>query len=138
ARLTAGPVRVRPRRRRGEGRVTAVFSPPPPDRLYLPIDPDDDRPTVAAQRDDPGSLLNQVRRLLALRKAHPQLGSSGSVDVLNTGYPFVYTRGGTRLVVTNPRREAARFDVSAPPADGALALRGVEGHGGAIAGRELR
>ena len=94
-----------------DGTANAGFSTAPADRLYLPIDPDPDRPTVAAQRADEGSLLHHVRRLITLRKAHPALGARGSVAVLNVGYPFVYVRGGTHLVVINPRREPARFDL---------------------------
>lgn len=128
----------------------AGFSAAAADRLYLPIDPDGDRPTVEAQRADDDSLLNQVRRLIALRKATPQFGAHASVEVLNSGYPFVYTRGGTHLVVANPRREAARFDASvlaraasgggsgAGSASGELELRGLEVHGVTIAGHELQ
>jgi glycosidase len=91
--------------------ANAGFSTAPADRLYLPIDPDPGRPNVAAQRAAEGSLLHQVHRLIALRKAHPALGARGSVEVLNVGYPFVYVRGGTHLVVVNPRRAPARFDL---------------------------
>jgi maltose alpha-D-glucosyltransferase/alpha-amylase len=117
----------------------AGFSAAPADRLYLPIDPDRNRPTVAAQRDDEGSLLNQVRRLIALRAAHPPLGSGGEVGVLNTGYPFVYTRGGgTHLIVVNPRREPASFDASELARGGALELRGLEVRGVTAEGARLR
>jgi maltose alpha-D-glucosyltransferase/alpha-amylase len=91
--------------------ANAGFSTAPADRLYLPVDPGPGRPNVAAQRADEGSLLHQIRRLIALRKAHPPLGARGPVEVLNAGYPFVYVRGGTHLVVINPRREPARFDL---------------------------
>ena len=67
------------------------------------------RPDVAAQRADETSLLHQVRRLIALRKQVPALRTGGPVDVLNAGYPLVYVRGGTHLVVINPRREPASF-----------------------------
>jgi len=118
----------------------AGFSTAPPERLYLPIDPDEDRPTVAAQREDENSLLSQVRKLIALRAAHPALGAGGTVDVLHTGYPFVYTRGGNHLIVTNPRREPARFDISGlagAAADSAPQLRTLAGHGVRVAGREV-
>ena len=36
-----------------DARPNAGFSTAPADRLYLPQDPAPDRPTVAAQRDDP-------------------------------------------------------------------------------------
>ena len=116
----------------------AGFSTAPADELYLPIDPDEDRPTVAAQRGDDGSLLNQVRRLIKLRNQQPALGSGGSVDVLSTGYPFVYTRGGTHLVVTNPRREAAEFDAAELMRGGELELRGLEVHAVTVKGTWLR
>jgi len=118
----------------------AGFSTAPPERLYLPIDPDEDRPTVAAQREDENSLLGQVRKLIALRAAHPALGAGGTVDVLHTGYPFVYTRGGNHLIVTNPRREPARFDISGlagAAAGSAPQLRTLAGHGVRIAGRDV-
>jgi glycosidase len=124
----------------------AGFSTAPADRLYLPIDPDPDRPTVAAQRADERSLLNLVRRLIALRRATPALGTSGSVEVLNEGYPFVYLRGGTHLVVVNPRRTPAdaplpegtgrpRWLEAAGVAAGAASVQ-IEGFGYGVAALE--
>ena len=78
---------------------------------YLPIDPDPGRPTVAAQEQDPRSTLNLVRRLVALRKATPALGSRAGTRVLHEGYPFAYVRGDTHLVVVNPRRDPATLDL---------------------------
>ena len=80
-------------------------------RAYLPIDPDPGRPTVAAQERDPGSTLNLVRRLVALRKATPALGARAGTRVLHEGYPFAYVRGDTHLVVVNPRRDPATLDL---------------------------
>ncbi|HEY1177341.1 MAG TPA: alpha-amylase family glycosyl hydrolase [Phytomonospora sp.] len=91
----------------------AGFSTAAPEALYLPVDPDPDRPTVAAQREDEGSVLHLVRRLIALRKAHPELGPAGEVEILSTGYPFAYIRGGRFLVVVNPGRDAVALDVPA-------------------------
>ena len=90
----------------------AGFSDAEPDLLCLPQDSDPDRPTVAAQLDDPHSLLHTVRRLLALRAAHPALGVGSDQQVLSRDYPLAYTRGGTHLVVANPRREPASVAVS--------------------------
>jgi len=87
----------------------AGFSSAPADALYLPVDPEPGRPTVAAQRASQGSLLHQVRRLIALRRHVPALRTWGGVEVLHAGYPLVYLRGGTHLVVINPRREPASF-----------------------------
>ena len=96
-----------------DGGPNAGFSDAPADRLYLPQDPDPGRPTVEAQRDDPGSVLNLVRRLIKLRRETPALGTGAETDVLTRDYPFVYVRGGTHLVVVNPRREPARAEVAA-------------------------
>jgi len=80
----------------------AGFSAAPAARLYLPVDPDPARPTVAGQRADQDSLLRTVRELIALRRAHPELGPGGSLEILSDGYPLVYLRGGRFLVVVNP------------------------------------
>ncbi len=85
----------------------AGFSTAEASRLYLPIDPDPARPTVAAQDHDPDSTLHLVRRLVALRRATPALGGRATTRVLHEGYPFAYLRGETHLVVVNPRREPA-------------------------------
>jgi maltose alpha-D-glucosyltransferase/alpha-amylase len=114
--------------------LNAGFSTAPADQLYLPIDPDPARPTVAAQRADEGSLLHLVRRLIALRKATPALGPDGSLDVLHEGYPLVYTRGGTHLVVVNPRRAPA-----AAPLPAGLTVRDVhEVSGVVVQGGEVK
>lgn len=103
----------------------AGFSTADPSKLYLPIDPEPGRPTVAAQENDPGSVLTLVRELSALRRATPALRYRATAEVLSEGYPFAYVRGGTHLVVVNPRREAAPF--SLPPAT-LLWGQGVEEH----------
>ncbi|WUS99855.1 alpha-amylase family glycosyl hydrolase [Streptomyces sp. NBC_00708] len=110
----------------------AGFSTAPADALYLPVDPDPGRPTVAAQRADEDSLLHLVRRLITLRRATPELGSGGSTEVLHDGYPLVYVRGGRYLVVVNPRSEAAE---TAAPAGRATA---VEARGVTVAEGRIR
>jgi maltose alpha-D-glucosyltransferase/alpha-amylase len=109
----------------------AGFSTAPRDRFYLPLDPDPDRPSVAAQEQDSDSLLNQVRRLIALRKQIPALSTGGTVEVLGDGYPFAYVRGGTHLVVVNPGSKAASLD--APDLSGA---RPLAGYGGVVLASE--
>ncbi len=86
----------------------AGFSTAPAGQLYLPVDPEADRPTVAGQQDDSQSLLNLVRGLVQLRKQHPALGATGDFEVIYAEagrYPFVYKRScgdETLLVVVNP------------------------------------
>ena len=108
----------------------AGFSDAAVDRIYLPQDPEPYRPTVAAQLSDPGSLLHIVRRLLALRAATPALGAGSDQEVLVRDYPFTYVRGGTHLVVVNPRRELASAEV--PELAGRTAGR-LDGSGAEVA-----
>jgi maltose alpha-D-glucosyltransferase/alpha-amylase len=88
--------------------TNAGFSTAPVDKLYLPVDPAGDRPTVAAQLADPASSLNVTRSLIALRKAHPALGASGEFETVVVppgSWPFVYRRakdGEEILVALNP------------------------------------
>jgi maltose alpha-D-glucosyltransferase/alpha-amylase len=90
----------------------AGFSTAAPEALYLPLDPDPDRPTVAAQEASPDSLLHFVRRLIALRKARPALGSDGAFTLLNPKdqpYPMLCLReldGEACLVALNPSEQS--------------------------------
>lgn len=127
----------------GPGR-NAGFSAARAERLYLPLDPRPGRPTVAAQERDPSSLLNRVRRLAALRRAHPALGAKGDFQPLfarKRRYPFVFLRRSGReriLVALNPAGREARAAFPAP-----AGLRGaslLEGRGDVrlrAAGRSL-
>ena len=69
---------------------------------WLPLAPDAARVNVAAQRDDPDSLLNLTRRLLALRREHPtlQAGDFESFGPTPEGaYAFRRVLDGNRLTV---------------------------------------
>ena len=55
-----------------DGGPNAGFCPPGREP-WLPLVPDAAARSVAAQRDDPGSLLSLYRRLLALRRSEPDL-----------------------------------------------------------------
>ncbi|MFI2370679.1 alpha-amylase family glycosyl hydrolase [Streptomyces sp. NPDC018833] len=105
----------------------AGFSAAPAEDLYLPLDPDHARPSVAAQRADDASLLNLVRRLIALRRGSPELGPFGSVEIVHTGYPFVHVRGDRYLVIVNPGAAPAAITLDESRVAGARALeaRGI-------------
>jgi maltose alpha-D-glucosyltransferase/alpha-amylase len=77
-----------------DGGPNAGFSTAPAGALYLPVDPDPDRPTVAAARADPDSLLHHVRRLVRLRRETPALGPAAPVRVLHRDYPGRQPPGG--------------------------------------------
>ena len=91
---------------------SAGFSSADPDALYLPLDPDPCRPTVAAQQMDEGSLWHTVRRLIRFRRSVPALQNRGEIRFLRDGapgQPLVYLRragGETVLVAVNPTDRA--------------------------------
>ena len=93
----------------------AGFSTAPAGQLYLPVDPAADRPCVAAQEADPQSLLQRVRRLITLRKQHPALCASGSLEIIHAqrGHSiFAYRRtqaGQSILVALNPAAQTAEI-----------------------------
>jgi maltose alpha-D-glucosyltransferase/alpha-amylase len=97
----------------------AGFSTADESKFYAPLDPDVHRPSVAAQEADPASLLNSVRRLVALRRAHPALGGEGAFEAVYAEagkYPFVYRRtaaGECCVVAVNPAASAAKLQLPA-------------------------
>jgi maltose alpha-D-glucosyltransferase/alpha-amylase len=101
----------------------AGFSAAPAASLYLPADPDPRRPTVAAQSATQDSLLHTVRDLIALRRAFPELGPGGSLEVLHDAYPLAYLRGGQFLVIINPSGRTHALPHDRPELAGATAVK---------------
>lgn len=96
----------------------AGFSTAPAENIYLPIDPENDRPTVQKMLKDGDSLLNCVKALCRLRHSNPALQADGKIQLLNTGYPTVYLRkkGDEKfLVAVNPA--AGKWEISLDAAD---------------------
>jgi maltose alpha-D-glucosyltransferase/alpha-amylase len=110
------------------------FSTAPTERLWAPVDPAADAPTVAAQERDPQSLLNRMRALIALRRSEPALRASAGFDVLHcetNAYPFAFVRtaadGRRCVVVLNPADRPFAIDVGVAPGPGApTALRALD------------
>ncbi len=90
------------------------FSTAPSEKLYIMIDPDKDRPTVESQLKDQSSVLNELKKLIGLRKATPALQESGYFEAVNTaGYPLLYKRSfgeQSVLVAINPSANEAKVD----------------------------
>ena len=97
--------------------ANAGFSVADPSKLYIPIDPSATYPNVAAQQEDPKSLLNYVRALIRLRSESEALGNQGEWRLISSPdqpYPMVYLRekGSERYCIAiNPadRTVEARF-----------------------------
>ena len=95
----------------------AGFSKASPKKIYLPIDPRQNRPTVKEQDARPASLLNHVRGLTELRKSSPALTASGKMIPLfaePNKCPFVFLRQKGRekyLVALNPSNRKCSVSV---------------------------
>jgi maltose alpha-D-glucosyltransferase/alpha-amylase len=86
----------------------AGFSTADPAFLYCPVIDDDTygyrRINVEAQRATPGSLLNRMREMIRIRKAHPALGR-GEIHFLEPDnqavLAYLRTYGGETILVVN-------------------------------------
>ncbi len=80
---------------------------------YLPTDNRSGAPTVAAQIDDPDSVLSLVKQLINLHKEDSRLWADGELNILLPDYPFVYERvagGKTLFVAINPSGQRRYYD----------------------------
>ncbi|MBW2092905.1 MAG: glycosylase, partial [Deltaproteobacteria bacterium] len=99
----------------------AGFSMAEANQLYLPIDKRKNRPTMLKQQSQPASLLNHVRRLIALRKSSPALSAKGKMIPLfarPNKYPFIYLRQRGRekykyVIALNPSGQPAAASIDA-------------------------
>jgi glycosidase len=111
------------------------FSTADPSKLYLPVDSAADAPNVSAQESDPDSLLNRVRKLIALKHGEPALAAYAEFVPLYakpSSCPFVYARAsGDHVVLTlfNPASTPAVAQFRLP-----VAYRQLE----RLAGKEVR
>lgn len=92
--------------------LNAGFSAAPWEELYLPIDPDENRPCVEEQAKDETSIYSTVKNLLELRKVHGALGNTADfefVELSDERYPLAYIRNDGKeklLVVINPSNKS--------------------------------
>ena len=101
--------------------TNAGFSAAAKEKLYIAIDPDEGRPTVEHAMADEDSLYHEVRRLIAVRRAHKALTSGGSIEFVyaeKDAYPLAYVRGADDervLVIVNPANRAVSFPCKLVP-----------------------
>lgn len=120
--------------------VNAGFSTAEKEKLYIPIDPDRNRPTVEKAVQDSDSIYAVLQQLIRLRQAHPALCSSGKIEFLyaeEKQYPLVYrrfTEEESVLVALNPSGHAVTCQIGAKDSQSLLYARGGETvlHGGKL------
>lgn len=95
--------------------TNAGFSCASPDKLYIPIDKSEARPTVKQQISDDNSLYNEIRKLINIRQSNKSLQSKGEIEFIfaeKNKYPLAYTReldNEKILVVINPSDREQNF-----------------------------
>ena len=96
--------------------LNAGFSEAKPEDLYIPIDPNKDRPTAEKQMADPNSIYHEVKKLIAIRQANTILQSEAKIEFVyceENAYPLAYRRigedGKSILIVVNPSGKEASF-----------------------------
>jgi maltose alpha-D-glucosyltransferase/alpha-amylase len=111
----------------------AGFSKAEPKKLYLPVDPDKNRPCVEIQENIPNSLLKRVRSLIKTRKNNSGLGSDGNFKLLyckSRTYPLIYARWDKNtkyIIALNPsgKKVKVRFKTELTNKPGIM----IKGHG---------
>ncbi len=91
------------------------FSMAEEDKLYLPIDENENRPTVEKQQKDENSILNELKKQIKIRKANPVLQEKADFVLLNDGYPLVYKRilnNEEILVAINTTDKEVTFEIN--------------------------
>lgn len=96
------------------------FSTASAEKLYLPVDPANDAPTVEDSEKNRDSLLQRTRKLITLKHSEPALSAYAEFVPLfakeNT-YPFIYARSKDKdviIVILNPSasESAADFELN--------------------------
>ncbi len=85
------------------------FSSADQDALYLPVDASEDAPTVEVQMQDPDSLWNVVKEILAIRRQQAALQENANLELVyakRDERTFAYRRGNL-LMVCNPSGKEA-------------------------------
>lgn len=115
--------------------LNAGFGCSAPEKLYIPLDPDENRPTVQSQMKDENSLYNEVKRLISVRQASKALSNNGEIRFVyaqENAYPLAYLRsaeGENILAVINPSNKECKFSCEYRPLKTVYAIGG----GGAYA-----
>lgn len=111
--------------------INAGFSTAPTEKLYIKQDDGTDRPTAKAQMNNPNSLYNEIKRLIAVRQSVPALQSRGRITFVyaeRNSYPFAYLRSDENekiLVILNPSADTASFSCQYVPKDTVYSFGGT-------------
>lgn len=100
--------------------ANAGFSSASKEKLYIAIDENINRPTVEKQLHIRGSLLEEVKKLIAVRQSHSALQSNADFSFIHAAensYPLLYQRTDNSeriLIVLNPAGKKSQCTISLP------------------------
>lgn len=106
------------------------FSSASPEKLYIKMDADPDRPTVIRQLARKDSIYHTVKDMIGVRQEHTALQSRAGIDFVCAAphtYPLAYTRSSedeTILVIINPSAVSQRFESDLPGGETIYSLGG--------------
>lgn len=95
--------------------LNAGFSDAKADELYIPLDPDENRPTAEKAMADENSIYHEVKKLIQTRQSTPLLQSEAKIEFVyceDHAYPLAYRRFDGKdslLIVVNPSGKEASF-----------------------------
>ena len=98
----------------------AGFSSADEDMLYIRQDGSKSYINAETEEKDENSLLNEVKKIIKVRKAHPALSCRSEIELLGNkgaGYPLAFIRRNEKesmLMIFNPSRKEARLGFSLP------------------------
>lgn len=91
------------------------FSTAAKEQLYIMQDPDQSVPTVEEQLKNESSILNELKRQIAVRKENEVLQEAAGFELISDDYPLVYKRFSANkeiLVAINPLDKEALADIN--------------------------
>ena len=98
------------------------FSEADASELYLPVEEEQDAPTVESQKADKDSLFNTVKNILQIRHSRTDLQADGSFEVLKAeeGKSYIVFRRDNMIVGLNPSGEELNGNITAEDIDGQI------------------
>lgn len=90
------------------------------DKLYIPMDSDENCPTVEDALNGKISLFDEMKKIIDVRKSHSSLQSIASLEFIyakENEYPFIYKRKDENeeiFIVLNPSNKEVTIDLTIP------------------------
>ena len=105
------------------GGRNAGFSTADADKLYIRLDPDENRPNAEEQMNDESSLRSEIKKLIAVRQANKPLQSLGEIEFVCDGAPgkplcYIRSSGDERILAAiDPTDSEYEIKTDAKPSE---------------------